>query len=92
MASGRTGPSKQSARCVGSRSVENSLKKCINDLQDLYAKCEGSLNVQSVVKAFVLGLLRQRTHQALADEKQLHLVGTRILLSVLSKHEIGPAG
>ena len=42
--------------------------------QDLYAKCEGSLNVQSVVKAFVLGLLRQRTHQALADEKQLHLV------------------
>ena len=62
------------------------------DLQDLYVKCEGSLNVQSVVKAFVLGLLRQRTHQALADEKQLHLVGTRILLSVLSKHEIEPAG
>ena len=50
--------------------------------QDLYAKCEGSLNVQSVVKAFVLGLLRQRTHQALADEKQLHLVvNTRFLLA-----------
>merc|ERR1711872_973452 len=46
-------------------------------VKDLYAKCEGSLNVQSVVKAFVLGLLRQRTHQALADEKQLHLVEMR---------------
>jgi len=46
-------------------------------IKDLYAKCEGSLNVQSVVKAFVLGLLRQRTHQALADEKQLHLVEMR---------------
>ena len=30
-----------------------------------------------MVKAFVLGLLRQRTHQALADEKQLHLVCIR---------------
>jgi len=46
-------------------------------IKDLYAKCEGSLNVQNVVKAFVLGLLRQRTHQALADEKQLHLVEMR---------------
>jgi len=46
-------------------------------IKDLYVKCEGSLNVQSVVKAFVLGLLRQRTHQALADEKQLHLVEMR---------------
>ena len=56
----------------------------MNDLQDLYAKCEGSLNVQSVVKAFVLGLLRQRTHQALADEKQLHLVGIGGLWITLS--------
>merc|ERR1712083_813674 len=46
-------------------------------IKDLHAKCEGSLNVQTVVKAFVLGLLRQRTHQALADEKQLHLVEMR---------------
>ena len=52
-----------------------------NILQDLHAKCEGSLNVQTVVKAFVLGLLRQRTHQALADEKQLHLVGRLLFLS-----------
>merc|ERR1712080_594594 len=46
-------------------------------IKDLYAKCEGSLNVQHIVKAFMLGLLRQRTHQALADEKGLHLVEMR---------------
>jgi small subunit ribosomal protein S5 len=46
-------------------------------IKDLYAKCEGSGNVQHVVKAFMLGLLRQRTHQALADEKGLHLVEMR---------------
>ena len=57
-------------------------EKYKNNLQDLYAKCEGSLNVQSVVKAFVLGLLRQRTHQALADEKQLHLVGIGCLFQL----------
>lgn len=46
-------------------------------IKDLYAKVEGSMNMQHVVKAFMLGLLRQRTHQALADEKQLHLVEMR---------------
>jgi len=46
-------------------------------IKDLYAKCEGSLNVQHIVKAFMLGLLRQRTHQVLADEKGLHLVEMR---------------
>ena len=61
--------------------------KIKNCLQDLYAKCEGSLNVQNVVKAFVLGLLRQRTHQALADEKQLHLVVITCLIGFFSKHE-----
>jgi len=47
-------------------------------IKDLYAKVEGSMNMQHVVKAFMLGLLRQRTHQALADEKQLHLVEMRM--------------
>jgi len=54
--------------------------KAICDLvgiKDMYAKVEGSLNMQHIVKAFILGLLRQRTHQALADEKQLYLVEMR---------------
>jgi len=47
-------------------------------IKDLYVKCEGATkNTQNIVKAFMLGLLRQRTHQALADEKQLHLVEMR---------------
>jgi len=46
-------------------------------IKDLYARVEGSNNIQHVVKAFFLGLLRQRTHQALADEKRLHLVEMR---------------
>ena len=47
-------------------------------IKDLYAKVEGSQkNVQHITKAFMLGLLRQKTHQALADEKKLHLVEMR---------------
>ena len=46
-------------------------------IKDLYAKCEGSLNMQHITKAFMLGLLRQKTHQVLADEKKLHLVEMR---------------
>lgn len=46
-------------------------------IKDIYAKVEGSKNVQHIVKAFMLGLLRQRTHQALADEMGLHLVEMR---------------
>lgn len=46
-------------------------------IKDLYAKVEGATNPQHIVKAFMLGLLRQKTHQALADEKGLHLVEMR---------------
>jgi len=46
-------------------------------IKDLYAKLEGSNHIQSITKAFVLGLLRQKTHQTLADEKRLHLVEMR---------------
>jgi len=46
-------------------------------IHDLYAKVEGSIHMQHIVKAFVLGLLRQKTHQVLADEKKLHLVEMR---------------
>lgn len=54
--------------------------KCVCEaigIKDLRAKIEGSTNVQNVVKAFFLGLLQQRTHQQLAEEKKLHLVEFR---------------
>lgn len=43
-------------------------------IKDLYAKVEGSTNVQHIVKAFFLGLLKQKTHQEIAEERQLHIV------------------
>jgi len=43
-------------------------------IKDLYAKIEGSNNIQCITKAFILGLLRQKSHQTMADEKGLHLV------------------
>jgi small subunit ribosomal protein S5 len=46
-------------------------------IKDIYAKVEGSTNVQHVVKAFFIGLLQQKSHQKLAEEKQLHLVELR---------------
>nr|ACO12973.1 mitochondrial 28S ribosomal protein S5 [Lepeophtheirus salmonis] len=46
-------------------------------IKDLYAKIEGSINPQHIVKAFFIGLIRQRTHQDLANEKRLHLVEFR---------------
>ncbi|XP_021186382.3 small ribosomal subunit protein uS5m [Helicoverpa armigera] len=46
-------------------------------IKDMRAKVEGSNNLQHIVKAFFLGLLQQRTHQQLAEEKKLHLVEYR---------------
>ena len=46
-------------------------------IKDLEAIVEGAINYNHIIKAFFLGLLRQRTHQALADEKRLHLVELR---------------
>ncbi|CAH2045151.1 unnamed protein product, partial [Iphiclides podalirius] len=43
-------------------------------IKDMWAKVEGSGQLQHVVKAFFIGLLQQRTHQQLAEEKKLHLV------------------
>ncbi|KAK4884382.1 hypothetical protein RN001_000653 [Aquatica leii] len=43
-------------------------------IKNLYAKIEGSTNVQHVVKAFLLGLLKQKTHEEIVEEKRLHLV------------------
>lgn len=46
-------------------------------IKDLHAKVEGATGVQHVTKAFFLGLLQQRTHDEIAEEKGLHLVELR---------------
>lgn len=46
-------------------------------IKDLYAKCEGSPNLQHVVKAFFLGLLNQKSYKKIAEAKGLHLVEFR---------------
>ena len=46
-------------------------------IKDLEAVVEGSHNPNSMIKAFFLGLLRQKTHQTLADDKGLHLLELR---------------
>ncbi|KAK3857273.1 hypothetical protein Pcinc_036463 [Petrolisthes cinctipes] len=46
-------------------------------IKDIYAKVEGSICVQNMTKAFIMGLTQQKTHQQLADEKHLHLVEFR---------------
>ncbi|KAJ6639945.1 28S ribosomal protein S5, mitochondrial [Pseudolycoriella hygida] len=46
-------------------------------IKDLYAKIEGSTNVQHITKAFFIGLLQQRTPAEIAEQKGLHLVEFR---------------
>lgn len=43
-------------------------------IKDLRTKCEGSTNPQSIVKAFLLGLLQQKTYDQIAEEKKLYVV------------------
>ncbi|XP_011686328.1 PREDICTED: 28S ribosomal protein S5, mitochondrial-like [Wasmannia auropunctata] len=43
-------------------------------IKDIYAKVEGPINLQHIIKAFFIGLLQQKSYQQLADEKRLHLV------------------
>ncbi|KAF7991950.1 hypothetical protein HCN44_010751 [Aphidius gifuensis] len=52
------------------------IKTCceVIGIKDIYAKIEGSKNLQKIVKAFFIGLLQQKTYQQLAEEKGLHLV------------------
>lgn len=50
--------------------------QCIG-IKDLYAKIEGACNVQHITKAFFLGLLQQKSHQQIAEEKGLHIVEFR---------------
>ncbi|XP_046746307.1 28S ribosomal protein S5, mitochondrial [Diprion similis] len=55
------------------------IKSCCQmiGIKDLYAKIEGSTNLQHIVKAFFIGLLQQKTHSQIAEEKKLHLVEIR---------------
>ena len=46
-------------------------------IKDLAVNVEGRINYSHILKAFLLGLLRQRTHQELANEMRLHLVEFR---------------
>ncbi|XP_017865519.1 PREDICTED: 28S ribosomal protein S5, mitochondrial [Drosophila arizonae] len=43
-------------------------------IQDLYAKIEGSTNLQHIVKAFFIGLMRQKSYNDIANETKLHVV------------------
>lgn len=43
-------------------------------IQDLYAKIEGSTNLQHIVKAFFIGLMRQKSYEDIANETKLHIV------------------
>ncbi|XP_063984690.1 small ribosomal subunit protein uS5m [Diachasmimorpha longicaudata] len=55
------------------------IKTCceIVGIKNLYAKVEGSHRLQHIIKAFFVGLLQQKSHEQLAEEKQLHLVEFR---------------
>lgn len=46
-------------------------------IKDLHARLEGSHNLQHIVKAFFLGLLRQKTHAQLAEETGRNVVEFR---------------
>lgn len=43
-------------------------------IKDLRAKVEGSTHPAQIVKAFLIGLLQQKTHDQMAEEKKLFLV------------------
>ncbi|XP_008427037.1 small ribosomal subunit protein uS5m [Poecilia reticulata] len=43
-------------------------------IKDMYCKVEGSVNLLSITRALFTGLVKQETHQKLANKKQLHVV------------------
>lgn len=49
---------------------------CIG-VTDFHARCEGSTNQENVIKAFLSGLLQQKTYQEIANDKKLHVVQLR---------------
>ncbi|KAJ3636733.1 hypothetical protein MTP99_000248 [Tenebrio molitor] len=57
---------------VGHRAIKTICE--VVGIKDLHAKVEGSTTVNHVMKAFFLGLVKQKTHEEIAAEKSLHLV------------------
>uniref|UniRef100_A0A6P4ELP0 Small ribosomal subunit protein uS5m n=1 Tax=Drosophila rhopaloa TaxID=1041015 RepID=A0A6P4ELP0_DRORH len=43
-------------------------------IRDLYAKIEGSTNLQHIVKAFFIGLMSQRSYENIANETNINIV------------------
>ncbi|XP_033159482.1 28S ribosomal protein S5, mitochondrial [Drosophila mauritiana] len=43
-------------------------------IKDLYAKIEGSTNIQNIAKAFFIGLMTQRSYQHIANETNSNIV------------------
>lgn len=54
-------------------------------IKDLHAKIEGSNTVQHIVKAFFVGLMQQKSHQELSENKQLLVVESRKEMSNLPR-------
>uniref|UniRef100_W8BCS6 Small ribosomal subunit protein uS5m n=1 Tax=Ceratitis capitata TaxID=7213 RepID=W8BCS6_CERCA len=57
------------------RAIETICK--VIGIRNLYAKIEGSTNLQHIVKAFFLGLLQQKTHEEIAQQTNLLVVEFR---------------
>lgn len=53
--------------------IIKSLCKLIG-IKDLRTKCEGSTNPTQIVRAFLVGLLQQKSYNTMAEEKKLFLV------------------
>ncbi|XP_033150991.1 28S ribosomal protein S5, mitochondrial [Drosophila busckii] len=59
-------------------------------IKDLYAKIEGSTNLQHIVKAFFIGLMRQKTYQVIADESNLHIVEQKVAKNGFAEIKASP--
>lgn len=46
-------------------------------ITDIHAKVEGANNVDHIIKAFLSGLIQQKTFQEIADDKKMHVVEIR---------------
>ncbi|XP_055329457.1 28S ribosomal protein S5, mitochondrial-like [Paramacrobiotus metropolitanus] len=46
-------------------------------ISDLYAKTEGRMNLQKIVKCFLAGVMNQEVYQQLAERKRMHVVEFR---------------
>ncbi|XP_032592806.1 28S ribosomal protein S5, mitochondrial [Drosophila grimshawi] len=59
-------------------------------IKDLYAKIEGSTNLQHIVKAFFIGLMRQKSYQDIANESSLHIVERQMAKNGLTEIKASP--